>query len=73
MNYRFFTPHAYQKLTTDVTSFKTQEVKKLYFSPILGPATSEILPFSMSHPQDLTFVVESLTSVLPILEQSKIG
>ena len=45
MNRRFHTPHAYQKLTTDVTEFKTKEGKKLYLSPILDMATGEIYLF----------------------------
>lgn len=34
-------------------------------------ATGEILSFSMSHRPDLDFVMESLNSVLSILEQDK--
>ena len=71
MNRRFHTPHAYQKLTTDVTEFKTQEGKKLYLSPILDMATGEILSFSIHHRPDLDFVMKSLTDILPILEQAK--
>ncbi|WP_317327178.1 IS3 family transposase [Turicibacter sanguinis] len=68
---RFNTPYLYQKLTTDVTEFKTQEGKKLYLSPIMDLATSEILSFSISHKPDLNFVMESLYQVLPILEDAK--
>ena len=71
MNRRFHTPYAYQKLTTDVTEFKTQEGKKLYLSPILDMATGEILSFSIHHRPDLDFVMKSLTDILPILEQAK--
>ena len=71
INRRFNTPYPYQKLTTDVTEFKTQEGKKLYLSPIMDMATGEILSFSISHKPDLNFVMESLYQVLPILEQAK--
>ena len=70
INRRFHTPYPYQKLTTDVTKFKTQEGKKLYLSPIMDMATGEILSFSMSHKPDLSFVMESLNQVLPILKQA---
>ena len=70
INRRFHTPYPYQKLTTDVTEFKTQEGKKLYLSPIMDMATGEILSFSMSHKPDLSFVMESLNKVLPILKQA---
>lgn len=68
---RFNTTHVYQKLTTDVTEFKTQEGKKLYLSPIMDMATGEILSFSIHHRPDLAFVMESLKGVLPILKQAK--
>ena len=68
---RFNTTHVYQKLTTDVTEFKTQEGKKLYLSPIMDMATGEILSFSIHHRPDLDFVMESLKGVLPILKQAK--
>lgn len=71
INRRFNTPYPYQKLTTDVTEFKTQEGKKLYLSPIMDMATGEILSFSMSHKPDLSFVMESLHQALPFLEQAK--
>ena len=70
INRRFHTPYPYQKLTTDVTKFKTQEGKKLYLSPIMDMATGEILSFSMSHKPDLSFVMESLNQVLPIIKQA---
>lgn len=68
---RFNPPHVYQKLTTDVTEFKTEEGKKLYLSPIMDLATGEILSFSMNHRPDLNVVMESLTRVLPILKEAK--
>ena len=68
INRRFSTPYPYQKLTTDVTEFKTQEGKKLYLSPIMDMATGEILSFSIHHKPDLSFVMESLNQVLPILD-----
>lgn len=71
INRRFNTPYPYQKLTTDVTEFKTQEGKKLYLSPIMDMATGEILSYSMGHKPDLNFVMESLNQVLPILKQAK--
>lgn len=71
INRRFSTPYPYQKLTTDVTEFKTQEGKKLYLSPIMDMATGEILSFSIHHKPDLSFVMESLNQVLPILEEAK--
>jgi transposase insK for insertion sequence IS150 family protein len=33
-------------------------------------ATGEILSFSMSHKPDLSFVMESLNQVLPIIKQA---
>ena len=71
MNRRFHTPYAYQKLTTDVTEFKTQGGKKLYLSSIMDMATGEILSFSIHHRPDLAFVMESLNGVLSILKQAK--
>ncbi|MBQ1787085.1 MAG: IS3 family transposase [Turicibacter sp.] len=71
INRRFKTPYPYQKLTTDVTEFKTQEGKKLYLSPIMDLGTGEILSFSMSHKPDLNFVMESLHQALPILRDAK--
>ena len=71
INRRFHTPYPHQKLTTDVTEFKTEEGKKLYLSPIMDMATGEILSFSIHHRPDLAFVMESLNRVLPILKQAK--
>ena len=70
VNRRFNTPYPYQKLTTNVTEFKTQEGKKLYLSPIMDLAPGEILSFSISHRPDLNFVMESLHPVLPILKKA---
>ena len=71
INRRFNTLYPYQKLTTDVSEFKTQEGKKLYLSPIMDMATGEILSFSMSHKPDLSFVMESLHQALHLLEHAK--
>ena len=71
MNRHIHTSYAYQKLTTDVTEFKTQEGEKIYLSPIMDMATGEILSFSMSPKHDLSFVMESLQQVLPILQHAK--
>ena len=65
INRRFNTPYPYQKLTTDVTEFKTQEGKKLYLSSIMDLATGEILSVSIKHRPDLNFVMESLEQILP--------
>ena len=72
INRRFSTPYPYQKLTTDVTEFKTQEGKKLYLSPIMDMATSEILSFSINHKPDLSFVMESLIKSFPFLKRRNI-
>ena len=53
-----------------MNEFKTEEGKKLYLSPIIDMATGKIISFSISHKPDLTFVMESLTGVLSILEQA---
>ncbi len=67
----FSTPYPYQKLTIDVTEFKTLEGNKLYLSPIIDMATCEVLSFSMSYKPNLSFVMESLNQILTILEHAK--
>ena len=71
INRRFNTPHPYQKVATDTTEFKTQEGKKLYLNPMMDLATGEILSYSINHKPDLSFVMESLHGVLPILKSAK--
>ena len=69
LNRRFNTPHALQKLVTDVTEFKCTGDEKLYLSPIMDLYNSEIIGFSMSKRPTLDFVMESLEQTLPIVKE----
>jgi len=72
LNRRFFTPHALQKLTTDVTEFKCIGEEKLYLSPIMDLYNGEIIGVSMAKRPTLDFVMASLHQVLPIIEKQAI-
>ncbi|WP_156108874.1 IS3 family transposase [Planococcus sp. PAMC 21323] len=67
MNRRFSTPHALQKLTTDVTEFKCTGEEKLYLSPIMDLYNGEIIGLSMAKRPTLDFVMESLHEALPTI------
>ncbi|WP_427137908.1 IS3 family transposase [Psychrobacillus psychrodurans] len=68
LNRRFKTPHALQKLVTDVTELKCTGEEKLYLSPIMDLYNCEIISFSMSKRPTLDFVMASLEQVIPIIK-----
>jgi putative transposase len=68
LNRRFKTPHALQKLVTDVTEFKCTGEEKLYLSPIMDLYNGEIIGFSMSKRPTLDFVMASLEQAIPIIK-----
>lgn len=72
LNRRFSTPHALQKLTTDVTEFKCSGEEKLYLSPIMDLYNGEIIGVSMAKRPTLDFVLESLQQALPIIEEQAV-
>lgn len=69
LNRRFQTPHALQKIVTDVTEFKCTNDEKLYLSPLMDLYNSEIIGFSISKRPTLDFVIDSLKQVLPIIQK----
>ncbi|RNF38083.1 IS3 family transposase [Planococcus salinus] len=72
LNRRFSTPHALQKLTTDITEFKCTGDEKLYLSPIMDLYNGEIIGMSMAKRPTLDFVVASLHQALPIIKEQAI-
>ena len=68
LNRRFYTPHALQKLVTDVTEFKCTDDEKLYLSSILDLYKGEIISFSLSKSPTLDFVMDSLKQALPVIQ-----
>jgi transposase InsO family protein len=68
---KFYTNFFYQKLTTDISEFKTVTAEKLYLNPIMDMATGEILTFSIGNSPNLDFVMKALTDVLPIIKDAK--
>lgn len=72
LNRRFSTPHALQKLTTDVTEFKCTGEEKLYLSPIMDLYNGEIIGVSMAKRPTLDFVMASLHQVLPLIKEQAV-
>ena len=69
LNRRFSTPHALQKIVTDVTEFKCTDNEKLYLSPLMDLYNGEIIGFSISKGPTLEFVMASLNQALPVLQK----
>ena len=69
LNRRFSTPHALQKIVTDVTEFKCTDNEKLYLSPLMDLYNGEIIGFSISKRPTLEFVMASLNQALPVLQK----
>ena len=69
LNRRFNTPHALQKVVTDVTEFKCTNDEKLYLSPIMDLYNGEIIGFSMSKRPTLDFVLNSLEQAISVIQE----
>lgn len=72
LNHRFHTPHALQKIVTDVTEFKCTGEEKLYLSPVMDLYNGEIIGVSMAKRPTLDFVLESLYQALPVIKDQAV-
>lgn len=66
---RFSCAYRLQKLTTDITEFKTHTEKKLYLSPVLDLYNSEIVSYKISDRPTLDLAIDPVLNALNLAEK----